>query len=144
MPSRGVNAVRRKIKLTIGQITGPMAKRAITEALIIGGGAADVMTPVDTSFLINSRYRAVTQGRSGWNGRFGYAAKYAAAVHEMSGKLKGQPRADFGTTRAGVAFGGGTGKGNYWDPAGEPQFLKKGFEQSKALISEAVLRAMRI
>ena len=135
MPSRGVNAVRRKIKLTIGQITGPMAKRAITEALIIGGGAADVMTPVDTSFLINSRYRVVTQGRSGWNGRFGYAARYAAAVHEKPGTNVGKnTQRDPSNPSRGVM----------WDPAGEPEFLKKGFEQSKALISEAVLRAMRI
>lgn len=135
MPSRGVNAVRRKIKLTIGQITGPMAKRAITEALIIGGGAADVMTPVDTSFLINSRYRVVTQGRSGWNGRFGYAANYAAAVHEMSGTNVGK------NTQRDPS---NPSRGIMWAPAGEPEFLKKGFEQSKALITEAVLRAMRI
>lgn len=135
MPSRGVNAVRRKIKLTIGQITGPMAKRAITEALIIGGGAADVMTPVDTSFLINSRYRVVAQARNGWNGRFGYAAKYAAAVHDKPGTNvgKGTPRDPSDPSR-----------GVMWAPAGEPEFLKKGFEQSKALITEAVLRAMRI
>ena len=135
MPSRGVNAVRRKIKLTIGQITGPMAKRAITEALIIGGGAADVMTPVDTSVLINSRYRGVTQARTGWNGRFGYAANYAAAVHEKPGTNVGKntQRDPSDPTR-----------GIMWAPAGEPEFLKKGFEQSKALITEAVLRAMRI
>jgi hypothetical protein len=135
MPSRGVNAVRRNIKLTIGHITGPMAKRAITEALIIGGGAADVMTPVDTSFLINSRYRVVTQGRSGWNGRFGYAAKYAADVHEKPGTNVGKnTQRDPSNPSRGVM----------WAPAGEPEFLKKGFEQSKALISKAVLRAMRI
>ena len=135
MPSRGVNAVRRKIKLTIGQITGPMANRAITEALIIGGGAADVMTPVDTSFLINSRYRVVTQGRSGWNGRFGYAARYAAAVHEKPGTNVGKNiQRDPSNPSRGVM----------WAPAGEPEFLKKGFEQSRALITEAVLRAMRI
>lgn len=135
MPSRGVNQVRRNIRLTIDRITGPMAKRAITEALIIGGGAADVMTPVDTSFLINSRYRVVTENRNGWNGRFGYAARYAAAVHDRPGTNvgKGTPRDP-----------SDPGRGVMWAPAGEPEFLKKGFEQSKALITEAVLRAMRI
>ena len=135
MPSRGLNAVRRKVRLTIDQITGPMAKRALTEALIIGGGAADVMTPMDTSSLINSRYRVITQERSGWNGRYGYAAKYAAAVHDKPGTNVGK-----GTARD----PNDPSRGVMWAPVAEPEFLKKGFEQSQALITAAVLRAMRI
>ncbi len=52
----------------------------------------------------------------------GYKAKYALNVHEMTKMtLKGKPRADFGKTKAGVSFGGGTGKGKYWDPQGKAQ-----------------------
>lgn len=54
----------------------------------------------------------------------GFSARYSLAVHEnVEQKLKGEPRADFGSTRAGVRFGGGTGKGTYWD-TGEPKFLE--------------------
>lgn len=135
MPSRGVAAVRRKVTLTIQQITGPQAQRALTEALIIGGGAADVLTPRDTSFLVNSRFRVVTKTATGWNGRFGYAASYAAAVHDKPGTNVGKntPR-DPGNPSRGVM----------WQPDAEPEFLAKGFEQSKAMITDAVLRAMRI
>lgn len=135
MPAKGVSAVRRKIKLTIQQITGPQAQRALTEALIIGGGAADVLTPRDTSFLVNSRFRVVTKSATGWNGRFGYAANYAAAVHDKPGTNVGKntPRDPNDPSR-----------GVMWQPDAEPEFLAKGFEQSKALITEAVLRAMRI
>lgn len=135
MPAKGVEAVRRKITLTIQEISGPQAQRALTEALIIGGGAADVLTPRDTSFLVNSRFRAVTKSATGWNGRFGYAAKYAAAVHDKPGTNVGKntPRDPSDPSR-----------GVMWQPDAEPEFLAKGFEQSKAMITEAVLRAMRI
>lgn len=55
----------------------------------------------------------------------GFYAHYALAVHEMvEQKLKGQPRSHFGKTKSGEEFGGGTGKGNYWD-SGEPKFLER-------------------
>ena len=135
MPSRGVKEVRRKITLAIKEISGVKAQKALTVALIIGGGAADVLTPRDTSFLVNSRFRTVTATRSGWNGRFGYAANYAAAVHDMPGTNVGKntPRDPLDPSR-----------GVMWQPDAEPEFLAKGFEQSKAAITDAVLRAMQI
>jgi hypothetical protein len=72
-------------------------------------------------------------------GRVGYSANYAAYVHAMPGKLKGQPRAHFGKTREGQEFGGGTGTGNYWDPHGEPQFLTKAANETRDQI-DAVMR----
>ena len=94
---------------------------------------AATMTPVDTSFLANSAYSRTWRTTSGWQAAVGYGAEYAAAVHEMSGKLKGQQRADFGiTSNRGefgpmrpTSFGGGTGTGTYWSPDAEPQFLQK-------------------
>lgn len=62
----------------------------------------------------------------------------------MPGKLKGQPRAHFGKTRDGTEFGGGTGKGNYWDPHGEPQFLKKGFDEERDAIDAVIKKELSL
>lgn len=130
MPVKGMNVVRSALQDTFAKIAGPMTERAITNALIIGGGYADVMTPVDLGFLVNSRFRKVEKSGEGWTGRYGYTARYAAAVHSLSAKLKGQPRAGVASfnTRAGTtAFASSTG--NFWDPDAEPQWLTKGFER---------------
>jgi hypothetical protein len=103
------------------------------EALIIGGGMAATMTPVDTSNLINSQFRIIERVATGVRGRMGYTAAYAAAVHDASGKLKGDPRDPNDPSR-----------GNFWDPAGEPDFLTKGFEQTKADIDAAVKRNLSL
>lgn len=144
MPVKGIEQTKRRMRETFQRIAGPMTERTIMEILIIGSGAAALLTPVDTSNLINSQYRVTGDGPLGKWGRVGYTAAYAAAVHAMSGKLRGQPRADFGTTRAGVSFGGGTGVGNYWDPRAEPQFLAKGFERSIPAIKAAIERGMKL
>jgi hypothetical protein len=116
----------------MGEISGPKAERAVTEALIIGGGMATTMTPVDTSFLINSQFRIVRKVGAKIYGQMGYTAAYAAAVHDAKGKLKGKQRDPSDGSR-----------GNFWDPAAEPEFLKKGFEMTEAAIDAAVLRNMR-
>lgn len=145
MPMKGVKEAKAATKALVGRIAGDLTERTVTEILIIGAGYASILTPVDTSLLINSQYRHVTHVFGATFGRVGYTAAYAAAVNAMSGKLKGQPRADFGTTRAGQAFGGGTGVGNYWDPGGEPDFLRKGFERDgKADIKAAIKRGMKL
>lgn len=144
MPARGVDQVRRNMAEAFQKIAGPMTERTLTEVMIIGGSGAALLTPVDTSNLINSQYRRIEAGANGLQGRVGYTANYAAAVHGMRGKLKGQPRADFGSTSEGVAFGGGTGVGNYWDPDAEPEFLRKGFEQNLGAIRAAIKRGMQL
>lgn len=144
MPVRGIKETRAGLRRVLADITGPVTELTLSRVLIIGAGRAAIMTPVDTSNLINSQYRRVERGRFGAWGRVGYTAAYAAAVHAASGKLKGQPRADFGTTRDGVAFGGGTGVGNYWDPAGEPKFLERGFDESRAQIWAEIKRGYKV
>lgn len=145
MPLKGMKQARAATQALVGRISGELTERTVTEILIIGAGYASVLTPVDTSLLINSQYRQVTHVFGATFGRVGYTAAYAAAVNAASGKLKGQPRADFGTTRSGTAFGGGTGVGNYWDPGGEPDFLRKGFERDgKADIQAAIRRGMAL
>ncbi|MCP5727104.1 HK97 gp10 family phage protein, partial [Klebsiella pneumoniae] len=50
----------------------------------------------------------------------------------------------FGKTREGTEFGGGTGKGNYWDPHGEPQFLKKGFDEERDAITAVIKKELSL
>lgn len=139
------NNVRSNLKKLIEEIRGPMSEKTITTALIVGGMYADLLTPQDTGNLLRSRFREVTKSANGWVGKYGYTANYAAAVHGASGKLKGQPRAHFGKTKAGQEFGGGTGKGSYWDPNGEPQFLTKGFERDGlAKIKQVIIQGMSV
>lgn len=136
MPMKGVKEAKAATKALVGRIAGDLTERTVTEILIIGAGYASILTPVDTSLLINSQYRQVAHVFGATFGRVGYTAAYAAAVNAASGKLKGQPRAD---------FGGGTGVGNYWDPGGEPDFLRKGFERDgKADIKAAIKRGMKL
>lgn len=89
-------------------------ERAVTKILIQVGVNTAPRIPIDTSFLINSQYRKVDQTATGYAGEIGYGARYAAAVHNASGKLKGQPRPK--------------NRGVYWGPSGEPKFLEKGIE----------------
>lgn len=145
MPLKGVKQAKAATKKLVGRIAGDLTERTVTEILIIGAGYAALLTPVDTSLLKNSQYRQVTHVFGATFGRVGYTAAYAAAVNAASGKLKGKPRADFGTTRAGQAFGGGTGVGTYWAPGGEPDFLRKGFERDgKDDIKAAIKRGMAL
>lgn len=139
--------VRKNLAALTKTITGPKARETITKALIVGGMYADLLTPIDTGNLLRSRFRQVAQtGTSGsYIGRYGYTAAYAAAVHGMSGKLKGKPRAHFGKTKAGQEFGGGTGVGSYWDPKAEPEFLTKGFERDGlAAIKQVIIKGMQV
>jgi len=126
----GIDRVNKELNRKLKEIGEPMTERFITSFLIQVQAKSSAMTPVDTSTLINSMYRKVNKSVKGWTGEFGYGAEYAKWVHEMPGTLKGKPREDFGTTKDGVSFGGGTGVGNYWDPNGEPQFLKKAMEDA--------------
>jgi hypothetical protein len=41
-----------------------------------------------------------------------------------------------------VQFGGGTGRGNYWDPTGQPQFLRRGFEDHRQEIDNVMREIM--
>lgn len=137
MPAKGMSAVRSKLAATFEKIAGPMTEDCITTVLIIGGGYADILTPMALSTLVNSRFRRVERSVSGWQGRYGYTAAYAAAVHEKPGTLKGT-----NTARSPATLG------NVWDGAGgpnsaEPGFLTKGFERDglqeiKAAIKETM------
>lgn len=130
MPVTGITE-RRRFTTQIAREVGVIRiERGITAALITGQAFAEILTPVETGFLKNSQFRDIRIDGKVVRGMVGYTAKYAAAVHAKSGKGKGKPRA--------------SGKGNYWDPKGEPEFLTKGFEQNRAAIDDAVFKAMKI
>jgi hypothetical protein len=107
----GFEDVNQRFKALMDKIGGSVTQRALKEISITVQAEAAIMTPVDTSFLINSAYTKDWRTMTGWSGEVGYGAEYAAAVHNMPGTLKGTPRP--------------SNKGNYWGPSAEPQFLYK-------------------
>lgn len=144
---RGIQQAQESLRQIIDDIQGRKVVRAIQSALVIVGAQAAIYTPVDTSTLLNSQFREIMVNGTRITGRVGYSANYAAYVHAMPGKLKGQPRTHFGKTsnrsefgpQKPKEFGGGTGTGNYWDPHGEPQFLTKAGKETRDQI-DAVMR----
>ena len=140
---KGVNDVVKRLNKFIDDTQGKKAARAAYMAMDAVALDAAVATPIDTSTLINSQYRQLDVQGGKIIGKIGYTAAYALAVHNASGKLKGKPRADFGVTRDGKAFGGGTKTGNYWDPHGEPQFLLKALKKNIKTIKEIYKKELK-
>lgn len=125
---RGIEQAKRNLDRIIGDIQGRKVVRAIKSALLIVAPEAARMTPVAaTSNLINSQFQEMMVNGTRITGRVGYSANYAVYVHDAKGTLKGKPR---------PASQGG---GNYWDPAGEPQFLTKGANDERDNV-DAVMR----
>lgn len=137
MPAKGFEAVKKTIVKLMGTISGPQAETAVTEALIVAGGYAATMTPIDTSNLINSQYRVVTKTAEKITGQLGYTAAYAASVHDAKGTLLGKNvlRSKENPSR-----------GVVWAPDGEPEFLRKAFEDTdaRADIDATIKRRMKI
>ncbi|HAW7813108.1 hypothetical protein AM272_05375 [Escherichia coli] len=144
MPIKGVKRVRERIKQELKEIADKKTAEVLWRVGMIGGGYAALLTPVDTSFLINSQYQEIDNTPAGMQLRLGYTARYAEWVHDMPGKLKGQPRENFGRTSDGVEFGGGTGNGEYWDPNAEPEFLRKGIDENLGEITREIERGYQI
>lgn len=95
------------------------AARAMTQALILGASEASVMTPVDTSTLLNSQFRKVDKDGSKLVGTVGYTAEYAKYVHDPNVKQK---------------FRRSTAK---------KEFLKKGFEEAEPNIRAVITGAIK-
>lgn len=93
--------------------------RAVTQALILGAAEASVLTPIDTSTLLNSQYRDVNVSGGTVRGRAGYTAEYAAPVHSPDVQQV------------------------FRRPGAEKEFLTKGFERSKPQIDAVIKAAMR-
>lgn len=136
MPIKGVERVRERLKQELKDIVDKKTHEVLWRVGMVAGAFATEMTPMDTGFLANSQFQYIRNTADGMQLRLGYTARYAEWVHDMPGTLKGQPRAHFGKTnnlsdfgpKQVIEFGGGTCTGNYWDPNGEPEFLRKAFE----------------
>lgn len=133
MAVKGLERVRSNFRTVVKDSALKKTESAIYAILSQGAAAAAVKTPVDTSTLINSQYApqiVTTEGKT--SGHSGYTAEYADVVHNASGVLKGVPRPQKAHE---------PGRGNYWDPTGEPKFLEKGFEETKKHIP-AILKSI--
>lgn len=119
MPAKGMQQVRRRVTAALNDVE-KRAGRAAYEAMTTGGAYSDLMTPQDTSTLLNSRFQRLDQTADGWRGTIGYTAAYAAAVHDAPGTYLGTstPRDPANPSR-----------GDFWNPDGEPEFLRKGMEE---------------
>jgi hypothetical protein len=98
-------------------IAAQQAKAALgmTQALILGASEASVMTPIDTSTLLNSQYKNVAKTGTRIVGVVGYTAEYAEAVHDPDHKQK------------------------FRRVSAQKEFLRKGFEKAEPNI-RAVLK----
>lgn len=113
---KGVDKVNANIQKIVGRITTTATREAVTKALIIGQQYAVMLTPIDTAALINSRFMQVVNTATGFTGRVGYTASYAAFVHD------GGPK-------------------NWQKTGAEDEFLRKGFERDGRAEIDAVIRA---
>ena len=95
------------------------AARGVTQALILGASEASVMTPVDTSTLLNSQFRNVAKDGSKIVGTVGYTAEYARYVHDPNVKQR------------------------FRRSTAEKEFLKKGFEESEPNIRAVIAGAIK-
>lgn len=126
----GMQKVLARTQQIFDEVTSVKAVRAIKAATYIIRTESATMTPIETSALINSQFDTVEVNGTMITGRVGYAANYAIYVHNASGKLSGQPRP--------------SGKGVYWGPHGEPQFLLKAGTKTKELVDQVIKKEMKI
>jgi len=145
MKVKGIREAQQKLNALIDDVQTRKAPRAIQSALILIGSEAAVLTPIDTSTLVNSQFRELMISGTLLTGRIGYSANYAVYVHNASGKLKGKPRSSVNefTTKSGKkAFS--SNQGNFWDPGGEPHFLTKGAQNAKEAVNAVILKEMKL
>ena len=95
------------------------AARGVTQALILGASEASVMTPVDTSTLLNSQFRSVAKDGSKIVGTVGYTAEYAKYVHDPNIKQR------------------------FRRSTAQKEFLRKGFEESEQNIRAVIAGAIK-
>lgn len=112
-------------------------RKGVQKASMFIKGESQQLTPVDFGTLRASAFYSTDIHNGYVRGRIGYTAEYAPWVHEMPMTLKGEPRSNFGKTGAGVSFGGGSGKGNYWD-SGENKFLEKAVMRNTSTIIKII------
>lgn len=80
MPFKGMDKAKKQLK-RLENIASP-TERTMQSWLIVVGTEAAVMTPIDTSLLLNSQYKEQMSFFGVTIGRIGYAANYAQYVHD--------------------------------------------------------------
>ena len=65
MPIKGVEKVRGRYQALIKEISGPRTLKVVNSIIATGAAYAKLYTPVDTSALINSQRKQVSEGGSG-------------------------------------------------------------------------------
>lgn len=93
--------------------------RTMTQALILGASEASVLTPIDTSNLLNSQYKDVRVEGDKVIGSVGYTADYALPVHDPS-----HPQ-------------------NFRRVTAQKEFLSKGFERAKPNIDKVIAGGLK-
>ena len=91
----------------------------MTKALILGASEASVLTPIDTSTLLNSQYRRVEANGDRIVGTVGYTASYALPVHDPA-----HPQ-------------------NFRRQSAQKEFLKNGFERAEPNIQAVLTGAIK-
>lgn len=115
-------ATNKRLTNRLPQFVGAVeqkAARAMTQALILGASEASVMTPIDTSTLLNSQYRKVDKNGSKIVGTVGYTADYAKDVHDPNIKQR------------------------FRRSTAEKEFLKKGFEEAEPNIRAVITGSIK-
>lgn len=95
------------------------SERGMTQVLILGASEASMMTPIDTSTLINSQFRKVEGSGTKMVGTAGYTAEYAMPVHDPD-----NPQ-------------------NFRRASAQKEFLKLGFEQAEPNIRAVLFGSIR-
>lgn len=95
-------------------------ERGMTAALILGASEASVLTPIDTSTLMNSQFKAVRRVGGKVTGTVGYTADYALPVHDPD-----NPQ-------------------NFRRASARKEFLKLGFEQAEPNIRAVLKGAIKV
>lgn len=128
----GMQQVLARTKQIFDEVQSVKAVRAIKSATFIIRTESATMTPIETSTLINSQFDTVEINGTRITGRVGYSARYALYVHNAPGKLLGlnRPRP--------------SGKGVYWGPHAEPQFLLKAGTKTKELVDRIIRQEMKL
>jgi hypothetical protein len=96
------------------------AVTGVTKALVLGSSEASVLTPIDTSTLLNSMTLNVREDGTRIVGTVGYTAEYALPVHDPD-----HPQ-DFNR------------------PTAEKAFLKHGFERAEPNIRAAIIKELKV
>lgn len=137
MPINGLDQVRRALAKEAMEIAQKKSRKAVTEVLITAFGISANMTPIDTSTLINSQFREISVNDEVVTGILGYTAAYAAAVHDAKGTLLGKNV---------LRDKNDPSRGVVWAKDGEPEFLRKSFEEPDAVVAikKIVDRNMKI